>query len=308
MMVTGFLQYLDKQAITYSVLYSLQPDLGLVGSDYSWTNSMFYFGYLVWQYPSLALMQRLPAGKYVATQVVAWGVLCLLMATPSNFAGLATLRFFLGAAESIILAAWTYATLLLVGANSRIMINMWYKRTEQPPRMTAWYSMNAVAIMAGGLFAYGVGHIEDQAIALWKYPFLICGSLTFVWSIVLLFLLPNNPSTAWFLTVEERKMAVTRVKDNRTGIESKKFKREQAWEAFTDPKVWLNALGSGAGNVLGGVAAVSSYLLAVLTIVRRIIDQKFRVHDTANNAPSIASHWRYPDFKLDSVHCSGYLY
>lgn len=111
MMVTGFLQYLDKQAITYSVLYSLQPDLGLVGSDYSWTNSMFYFGYLVWQYPSLALMQRLPAGKYVATQVVAWGVLCLLMATPSNFAGLATLRFFLGAAESIILAAWTYAPL-----------------------------------------------------------------------------------------------------------------------------------------------------------------------------------------------------
>lgn len=100
-MVTGFLQYLDKQAIQYAVLYELKEDLHLVGKQFSWANSLFYFGFLVWQYPSLLLLQRLPVGKYFASQVFSWGVFSLLMAACSNFGGIGALRFLLGCAESI---------------------------------------------------------------------------------------------------------------------------------------------------------------------------------------------------------------
>jgi len=34
--VTGFLQYLDEQAIQYTVLYELTEDLHLVGTQFSW--------------------------------------------------------------------------------------------------------------------------------------------------------------------------------------------------------------------------------------------------------------------------------
>lgn len=132
---------------------------------------------------------------------------------------------------------------------------MYYTRKEQPLRLLCWYVMNGVAMIAGSLFSYGVGHI-DSSIPLWKFPFLICGAMSTAWSVCLWFLLPSNPTEAWFLSQEERVIAIARIKDNQTGVEAKVFKKEQAIEALKDPKIWLTAIGSGAGNILGGVAAV----------------------------------------------------
>ncbi|KAH9211772.1 allantoate permease [Leptodontidium sp. 2 PMI_412] len=248
LMITGFLQYFDKQAITYAVNYNLRADLHLVGKQYSWANSIFYFGYLVWQFPSLLLMQRFPVGAYFSSQVFLWGVFSFGVAGTTNFAGLATLRFLIGAAESVQLATFALIT------------GMYYKRDEQPFRLLGWYSMNGVAIIAGGLFSYGVGHFGGS-VALWKYPFLISGALSVTWAVVLWFTLPSNPATAWFLSPEERVIAVARVQQNQTGVESKVFKSEQAIEALLDPKVWLTALSTGSGNILGGVAAFAAIII-----------------------------------------------
>jgi MFS family permease len=108
MMVTGFLQYLDKSSMSYAVLYNLEKDLNMTGSQYSWASSLFFFGLLAWSYPSLLLLQRFPVGRYFACQVLAWGVISFLMATASNFAGLAALRFLLGAAESVQMPGFVY--------------------------------------------------------------------------------------------------------------------------------------------------------------------------------------------------------
>ncbi|KAH6989903.1 allantoate permease [Ilyonectria destructans] len=248
MMGTGFLQYLDKSTINYAAIYNLQGELGMVGDQYSWASSIFYFGFLFWQYPSLLLLQRFPVGKYFASQVLAWGVFTLLMASTSNFGGFAALRFLLGAAESIQLAAFF------------IMTNMYYNRAEQPLRLMAWYAMSPLAIIVGSMLAYGVGHM-DNSVSLWKFPFIICGSISFVWGVLLLFFLPNNPASAWFLNERERAIAVRRLGRDQNGIESKTFKKEQAVEALTDPKVWLAAVGAGAGNILTGIGLFQSLVI-----------------------------------------------
>ncbi|CZR53479.1 related to permease of the major facilitator superfamily [Phialocephala subalpina] len=240
--------YLDKQAIQYAVLYDLRADLKMVGNQYSWANSIFFFGYLVWQYPSLLLLQKFPIGKYFSSQVFGWGAVSFLMAACSNFEDITTLRFLLGAFEAVQMP-----TLILI-------TGMYYKRSEQPFRLLLWYSMNALAIILGGLFSYGVGHVSGE-VPLWKFPFIICGALSTVWSIVLWFFLPSNPATSWFLTHAEKTVVFKRVQENQTGVENKTFKKEQAIEALTDPKVWLNALGAGAGNVLVGVSAFASLLI-----------------------------------------------
>ncbi|KAF9767953.1 hypothetical protein IL306_014805 [Fusarium sp. DS 682] len=137
---------------------------------------------------------------------------------------------------------------------------MYYTRKEQPLRLVYWYVMNGVASIAGSLLSYGVGHI-NSSIPLWKFPFIICGSISVAWSICLWFLLPSNPTDAWFLTKEERTIAIDRIKDNQTGVESKVFKKEQAIEALADPKVWLAAIGAGSGNILGGVGAYMTLII-----------------------------------------------
>jgi hypothetical protein len=77
------LQYLDKNGINYASVYGLKKATNLKGQDYSWlgklfprfrrrlfanrecAGSIFYFGYLVAQYPSGYLMQRLPIAKFL---------------------------------------------------------------------------------------------------------------------------------------------------------------------------------------------------------------------------------------------------
>lgn len=41
----------------------------LKDDEYAWTSAVFYFGYLVWSWPSSYLIVRLPIGKYLSVSV-----------------------------------------------------------------------------------------------------------------------------------------------------------------------------------------------------------------------------------------------
>lgn len=67
------LNYLDKTTLSYASIMGLKlppssnplhSGIGLVGDQYSWLGSMFYFGYIAWEYPTSRLLQVLPLGKY----------------------------------------------------------------------------------------------------------------------------------------------------------------------------------------------------------------------------------------------------
>ncbi|CAI7591058.1 unnamed protein product [Penicillium glandicola] len=47
MLFAYMMAFLDKQALNYTSLMGIQEDLHLVGSQYSWSSSIFYVGYLV---------------------------------------------------------------------------------------------------------------------------------------------------------------------------------------------------------------------------------------------------------------------
>lgn len=96
------LQFLDKQTLNFASVMGLIPDLHLHGTQYSWTGSIFYFGYLAFSYPASYLMVRLPLGKYLSGTCVVWAACLACHAATSNFTGLMVVRFFLGAAEASI--------------------------------------------------------------------------------------------------------------------------------------------------------------------------------------------------------------
>ena len=69
--------------------------------------------------------------------------------------------------------------------------------------------------------------------------FWITGVMTIVWACVVGIFLPDNPVKAKFVTERQKAIAIDRLRSDQTGIENKKFKKDQMWEAFTDPKTWL---------------------------------------------------------------------
>lgn len=44
------LNYLDKTTLSYASVMGIKKDIHLTGDDYQWLGSMFYFGYLAWEY------------------------------------------------------------------------------------------------------------------------------------------------------------------------------------------------------------------------------------------------------------------
>ncbi|CAJ2503306.1 Uu.00g107000.m01.CDS01 [Anthostomella pinea] len=234
--ITFGLQYLDKVTVSYAAIWGLKTDLGLVGQEYSWTASIFYFGYLVAEAPASYLLARFSTRKFAGISVFIWGVMVICCAAAQNFASIMVLRFLMGIFEAGIGPCW----IALTGS--------FYHKDEQGARMTAWYSFVGLAAIVGGLLSYGVGHI-DSHLSQWRYVFIICGSLTLAWSLVIYFFLPSDPTEARFLTPRQRVIAVERLRANRTGLRSSQFKWSQALQALTDPQCWMIALWSGISQI-----------------------------------------------------------
>ncbi|KAL1623120.1 hypothetical protein SLS54_004606 [Diplodia seriata] len=242
------LQYLDKTTLSYAWSMGITADTGMSSAQYSWTGSIFYLGYLVLQYPHNRLMQRLPVARYVAVSVVVWGIILATTAGTTDFAGIMTVRFFLGALEGAVTAGECVRSsgktcLVLTAAGFVLITGKWYRASEQAFRTGIWFCFNGVAQVVGGALAYGVSRgFEENShmhFSAWKALFLITGLATSAYGIALFFLLPESPISAPWLSEEERHVAIERLRSNQQGVGTKVFKWYQFREAFTDIRTYL---------------------------------------------------------------------
>ncbi|KAK3070155.1 hypothetical protein LTR53_010963 [Teratosphaeriaceae sp. CCFEE 6253] len=220
------LQYLDKNGINYASAYGLQKGTNLHGQDYSWLSSIFYFGYLISQYPSGYILQRLPLGKVIGCTTLCWGVILITTPACTSFAGMAVNRFLPGFVEATVNPGFI------------LVMSTWYTSAEQPLRLESYYCTNGIATMFGGLIGYAVGHIKT-GLPKWMYVFLIFGSCSLAAGAWALFMLPDQPSSAKFLTPRERAVAVERVAGHQQGVKNHHFKMYQVWQTLYDPKTWI---------------------------------------------------------------------
>ncbi|KAH9211821.1 hypothetical protein DL95DRAFT_279540, partial [Leptodontidium sp. 2 PMI_412] len=75
MFITYNLNFMDKTILSSAAVFGLTEDNQLVGKQYSWVSSIFYFGYLFFEYPTTILIQRLPIGTYLSGVILLWGAI-----------------------------------------------------------------------------------------------------------------------------------------------------------------------------------------------------------------------------------------
>ncbi|KAL5342334.1 putative MFS allantoate transporter [Aspergillus crustosus] len=224
------LQYLDKTALSYASSMGIRTDNNMTPDDYSLSGSIFYIGYLVFEYPHNRLMQSLPLGKYISVSVIIWGAILSASAGTHNAAGVLAVRFFLGGMEGAVTAGFV------------LMTAQWYPLKDQALRSAIWFSFNGTAQIVGGLLAYGVSRGFEEGgytFAPWKAVFLVTGLATAVYGMFMYYFLPDSPITARWLSEEEKAIAIERLRGNQQGIGSKVFKWNQFREAFTDVRTYL---------------------------------------------------------------------
>ncbi|ESK92567.1 allantoate permease [Moniliophthora roreri MCA 2997] len=221
-----FLQQLDKSSLSYTSVFGIVQETGLVGRQYSWLSSIVYLAQLVCQPLSSYLLVRLPIAKYLFVNVFMWGAVVACTAAAHEFKGLITARFFLGVFEASVAPAFITIT------------QMWWRRREQTIRLAAWMAMNGGTGMIGSLLSWGLGHIKGS-LHPYQTIFLFIGCFTVGCSPIVYFVLPDSPTTARFLTPDERIIALERIRANNQGTESKVWKWDQVWELLLDLKTYL---------------------------------------------------------------------
>ncbi|EJT96617.1 MFS general substrate transporter [Dacryopinax primogenitus] len=256
------LQFYDKFVFSSGALFGMLADLQLQTSvpgtntmstlRYSTATAAFYWGYIVGVLPIALLLQRLPVAKALSTLIFVWGVIVILTVTVTSFPGAVVQRFFLGLVESAVSPGFV------------LVSSMWYTRSELPLRLGIWYSATGLFTIFSGLINWGIGSASQTApLPGWKYMYLFAGSLTLLWSVLLLFLLPDSPATShrWF-NEKERRILLSRMRGNLAGADSRVLKWYQVREAACDWKVWLmGAMGAAIYVCNGGVTAFGSLII-----------------------------------------------
>ncbi|RYZ79602.1 MAG: MFS transporter, partial [Proteobacteria bacterium] len=102
-----------------------------------------------------------------------------------------------------------------------VITAQWYRRSEQPIRVAAWYSTNGLATMFSAVLAYGLGH--STGLAPWRALFLTAGLMTVLTAPVIWLVHDSDISTARFYTPKEKEQAVERLRANQTGTGSSEF-------------------------------------------------------------------------------------
>ncbi|RMZ11860.1 hypothetical protein D0864_00865 [Hortaea werneckii] len=210
-----FLQYLDKQSLSYAGAFELITDLGLTNSQYSWCSSIFYVGQLISEFPIIYLLSRLHLTKFVGVTIILWGGLCMCLAAPQSFAGFAAVRFLLAIAEGAVSPAFVTIT------------SVWYRKGEHASRTALWISMNGLAQIVGCLLMYGIG--KNVAAGVGFYLFM-----------------PNGPNEAWFLNARQKHVLSLRMVKDREGGDKTSFSSSQFKETVEDVKArfafWFGVL------------------------------------------------------------------
>ncbi|KAJ6148941.1 hypothetical protein N7471_000140 [Penicillium samsonianum] len=250
MFVAYMLQFLDKTALGYTAIFGIQKSLSLVGDQYSWASSSFYFGFLVASYPVSLCFVKFPIGKFLSVSFIIWAIVLACHGATSNFAGLVSLRVLLGVFESTI------------GPGLSLLTSLWYKRSENASRHGIWFAGNSVSSIFGGLLTYGIGHISNS-VEPWRWIFIIFGIVTFAYGIVFYIFLPDNPHNARFLSKEEAKFIHERARRESHTTVSHKWSKSQCIEALIDPKTWLIFVYSMASSIPnGGLTSFGSIVIS----------------------------------------------
>ena len=209
----------------------------------------------------------MPIAKYLSANIMLWGAILALHAVAGNIASLVVVRTLLGIFESVCQPSFLW------------MSSMWYKRSEQAETVTYWYMMNGAQQIVGGLLAYCFTLVPETApITGYQAIFITYGIASIFWGVFVLWYLPDSPMRAKCFSENDKKLMVERVRSNQTGLQNKKFRGYQVWDALTDVQTWCycliqicttlptSGLGAFAGLIITGFdfTVLETQLLAMV--------------------------------------------
>ena len=191
MAVCYFFAYLDRTNLAVAAL-TMNPQLGISPTAYGFGAGLLFIGYVLLDAPSNLIMHRVGARRWMARIMIVWGVVAAACAAIQGEVSFFVLRFLLGVAEAGFFPGMIlYLTYWFPTARRATVTGLF---------MVAVPLSTAIGAPLGGLLLRldGLWHLAG-----WRWLFLAEGVPSVVLGLLLLWLLPDRPSQARWLTTEE---------------------------------------------------------------------------------------------------------
>ncbi|EED14792.1 MFS transporter, putative [Talaromyces stipitatus ATCC 10500] len=198
--------FIDRANIGNARLAGFEKDLGLKGNDYNIVLTIFFVAYIVFEIPSNIACKWIGPGRFLPALTLGFGITSLGTAFVKNKHSASAVRFLLGMFEAGLFPGIAY------------YMSRWYRRSELAFRLSCYIVMAPLAGAFGGLLASAILKLESVgSLHTWRMIFAIEGIITCGLGIIGFFTMTDRPSTARWLTEDEKDLAIARVKSERVG-------------------------------------------------------------------------------------------
>lgn len=236
------------------------------GNDFSWLATAFFIAYALAEIPQGALLQRFPVSKVLGVNVLCWGIILCCSSAVKNFSGMLALRILLGMMEAVIgifnRTSLISPTNLPIAPSLTMYTSMWYTRAESTPRYGFWYCGLGMGQIIGGLISFAAQHAPSHlSFGGWRIMFVAIGAVNILASTLVLFILPESPAKARFLSETEKERIAQRLSQDQAGVGVKVFRWRSVLEAFADLQTWLLVLLTILITIPSGVITTFSSIL-----------------------------------------------
>lgn len=228
--------YVDRINIGFAAL-QIQSRLRLSDAGYGFAAGVFFAGYVLFQLPSNVVLERVGARRWIATLMIAWGLISSCMIFVRLPWHLYVLRFMLGSAEAGFFPGIVF------------YLRSWFPVTTRA-RTVALFSAAAPmsAVIAGPLSGTLLG-LHQAGLEGWQWMFLLEGAPAVLLGIGVFLYLTNTPSEAHWLSSEERAWLVSDLLEER---EKRQVGNARGMiKVFTSIHVWLLVFVYFGVNVAG---------------------------------------------------------
>ncbi|KAL4870279.1 hypothetical protein BDV12DRAFT_207940 [Aspergillus spectabilis] len=235
------LSYINRANIGNAKIEGLVGDLSMTDDQYRVCPSISYVPYILFEILSNHDLNKMKRPSiYMASIVVAWGLVMTFAGLVQNYGGLVAIHLLLGATESGFFPG------------SILIVSKWYLPNETQTRIAVFYTASAVADAVSGMLAAGIAQMDGiGSLEGWRWIFLLESIVTVFLGILTYFLLIDSPtlSSRWldqdeirYLDLRQRADPSRRATARTKADSSSSDTRKALIAVLTDWQIWMHGI------------------------------------------------------------------
>lgn len=221
MMLMYVVSYLDRTNISFARLTMGADIPGFTPEVYGFGAGIFFWGYFLFEVPSNLVLDKVGARVWMCRIMVTWGLLSMATAFVTGPTSFYVVRFLLGAAE-----AGLYPGMILY-------MTYWFPQATRGRFIALFLAAVPLASVIGAPLSGFLLDVRGLGLSGWQWLLILEGMPSVLLGIAVLWLLPDRPDTAQWLTQEEKEIVAARLAAEPKG-EIHGF-----WELLRDKRIWI---------------------------------------------------------------------